>query len=132
MSLFNNVTIVGNVTRDSESRKFSKKDGKEGSVTRFSIANNRKYGETESTVFLDVEYYDKEVSFTKGERVLVEGEIRDGSYQSKDGTQVSKIKIVANGVFPFSSPKKDNAIVKQTAAKSTPKAVEEVADEAPL
>lgn len=130
MSVFNHLTVVGNVTRDSELRNFKKRNGDESSVVSLTVAVNRKFGDKESTVFLDVEYFGKDVSFLKGQRVLVEGELVDGSYETKDGNKVNKVKVVAVGVYDFSSGKKvaveQKPVVKQAKKQAV---VEEVDDD---
>lgn len=131
MSVFNSLVIVGNVTRDSEVRKFTKKDGTDSSVVTFGVANNRKVGpDKEEVLFLDVDYFGKEITLKKGQRVLLEGELRDGSYTNKEGVKVSKVKVIAHGVYEFSSAKPATSPAPESKkAPSTKRAVEEVSDQ---
>lgn len=127
MSVFNDLKIVGNVTRDSEVRKFTGKNG-ENKLTTFGFAHNYKVGDKEETIFFDVDVFGKELSFSKGQRVLVEGSIRDGSYTNKEGEKVNKTKISAVGVYEFGSSK----TAAKTSVPSKAKApVEEVSSDDP-
>lgn len=98
----NNVSIMGNLTRDPEMRYTQSGKG----VCNISIANNRVYtanGEKKT----EVSYFDVEVwgvvaencvkYLKKGRGVIVEGRLKQDRWE-KDGKTQSKVKISANAV----------------------------------
>jgi single-strand DNA-binding protein len=109
----NNVSIMGNLTRDPEIKHIS--SGK--AVCGLSIANNRvfiKNGEKVS----EVSYFDVDVwgitaencskYLTKGNGIIVEGRLRQDRWE-KDGKTQSRVKITANAVHFL--PKKHNQAI---------------------
>jgi len=103
----NNVTIVGNLTRDPELR-FTPNGTP---VAGFGIAVNKRYqnkstGEWESEAdFFNVSVWFKLAencaeSLSKGDRVLISGRISQDSWDDKDGQKRSTYRIVANIVAP--------------------------------
>lgn len=73
------------------------------SVTSFSLAVDRGFGEKKKTVWLNVEAWDKTaeaiVRLTgQGKRVIVTGELDEDSWQDQQGGKRSRIKVIANRV----------------------------------
>src|SRR5436190_23665842 len=98
----NNVSIMGNLTRDPEMRYTQSGKG----VCNLSIANNRVYvanGEKKT----EVSYFDVEVwgavaencvkYLKKGRGVIVEGRLKQDRWE-KEGKTQSKVKISANNI----------------------------------
>lgn len=103
----NNITILGNLTRDPELR-FTPNGT---AVVSFGLAVNRNIqnktsGEWETQVdFFNVTAWYKLAencaeSLNKGDRVLVSGRIAQDSWESKEGQKRSTVRIVANVVAP--------------------------------
>jgi single-strand DNA-binding protein len=103
----NNVTILGNLTRDPELR-FTPNGT---AVVSFGIAVNRNIqnktsGEWETQVdFFNVTAWFKLAencaeSLSKGDRVLVSGRLSQDSWEGKDGQKRSSVRIIASVVAP--------------------------------
>ena len=103
----NNITILGNITRDPELR-FTPSGT---AVASFGLAVNRNIqnknsGEWETQVdFFNVTAWYKLAencaeSLSKGDRVLVSGRLSQDSWESKDGQKRSTVKIIANVIAP--------------------------------
>ena len=100
---FNQVTLMGNLTRDPELR--STPNGQ--SVCSFSLALNRSYKGAdgnwqEATDFVDVVAWgplgERVAQYlTKGRPALVAGRLQSSSWE-KDGQKRSKVEVVANDV----------------------------------
>ena len=112
MSL-NNVSMIGNLTRDPEMRYTAA--GK--AVCNLSIAHNRIYSKGgEKTT--EVSYFDVEVwgviaencvkYLSKGSGVAVEGRLRQDRWE-KDGKTQSRVRIVANNVHFLAKKQRDGA-----------------------
>lgn len=102
----NNVTVVGNLTREPELRYTPSG----AAVTKFGLAVNRSYnnrnGErVEQTDFFDVTAW-RELgeniaeSLSTGSRVLVTGRLQQDRWENDSGEKRSKITIVADEVGP--------------------------------
>lgn len=100
-----NIVIVrGNLVRDPEIRSIST-GGKDTSVVNFTVATSREYTKANGTKdkitsFIPCEAWDTGAeiigkSFNKGDLVLVEGSIRNDSWE-KDGVKHSSLKIRVN------------------------------------
>ena len=103
----NNITILGNITRDPELR-FTPSGT---AVVNFGLAVNRNVQnknsgewETEADFFNVTAWYklaeNCAESLTKGDRVLVSGRLSQDSWEDKDGQKRSTVKIVANVIAP--------------------------------
>jgi single-strand DNA-binding protein len=95
---FNQVAIAGNLTRDPVLRYTQA--GK--AVADFGLAINEKYGETESTVYVDVTCWGRTAELvteylTKGSSALVAGRLSFDSWE-KDGVKRSKLFVTAERV----------------------------------
>ena len=100
-----NITLLkGNLARDPELRTVTT-GGKQTSVVNFTVATSREYtkanGEKDKiTSFINCEAWDSgaEVigsSFKKGDLVLIEGSLRNDSWE-KDGVKHSTLKVRVN------------------------------------
>ena len=103
----NNVSVVGNATRDPELRFTPSGQA----IATFGIAVNRSWrnkqsNEWEEAVsFFDVTCWAQMAenvaeSVTKGTRVLVSGRLEQRSWETNDGEKRSKIEIVADEIAP--------------------------------
>jgi single-strand DNA-binding protein len=103
----NNITILGNITRDPELR-FTPSGT---AVVSFGLAVNRniqnkKSGEWQTEVdFFNVTAWYKLAencaeSLGKGDRVLVSGRLSQDSWEDKEGQKRSTVKIIASVVAP--------------------------------
>ena len=103
----NNVTLVGNVTRDPEIRYTPSGQ----TVATFGLAVNRRWqnrqtNEWEEQVsFFDVKCWAQMAenvsdSITRGTRVIVSGRLEQRSWETDNGEKRSKIEVVADEVAP--------------------------------
>lgn len=100
----NLVIIRGNLARDPEIRTVNT-NGRETSVVNFTIATSREFtkanGETDKiTTFVQCEAWDTGAqaiadSLAKGDLVMVEGSLRNDSWE-KDGVKHSTLKVRVN------------------------------------
>ena len=107
MAQGNNVTLVGNVTRDPELRFTA--SGQQ--LAQFGLAVNRRWqnrqtNEWEEAVsFFDVVCWREMAenvseSVSKGTRVIVTGRLEQRSWESQEGDKRSKIEVIADEVGP--------------------------------
>ena len=102
MSFGNDVTLVGNCTRDPELR-FTPGGM---AVAQIGLAHNRKRGDTEEEVhFFDVTAYgtlaeNLAETVVRGMRVVVVGRLDYRSWETQDGDKRSKVEVVADEVSP--------------------------------
>jgi single-strand DNA-binding protein len=124
----NNVTLVGRLTRDPET-KFT---GKGQAMCRFDIAVNRRYKGTDGSWKDDVSYVPVVVwgdaasrcgeRLKKGSPVHVEGRLQSRSWETKDGQKRNSLEVIARRVqflskaSDDSTPEKPDAPVSETAA----------------
>ena len=103
----NNITLMGNVTRDPELRFTPSGQG----VASFGLAVNRRWqnrqtNEWEEAVsFFDVVAWGTlgeniSESLTKGTRVIVVGRLDQRSWETENGEKRSKVEIVADEIGP--------------------------------
>ena len=103
----NEITLVGNVTRDPELR-FTPSGA---ATASFGIAVNRRYKEpgsdkwSEETSFFDVTCWRElaeNVSATleRGARAIVVGRLQQRTWEGSDGEKRSKVEIVADSIGP--------------------------------
>ncbi len=94
---FNKVVLVGRLTRDPEFKMVGS-----SSLVNFSIANGRTYvsnGEKkEETSFIDCEAWGKLADIfknytKKGKQVLIEGRLKQSTWDTPDGKKASRIKV---------------------------------------
>lgn len=105
----NQVILMGRLTRDPETR--TTPSGK--SVTSFSIAVDRQTQDDQAD-FFDVTAWEKlgelvSQYLSKGRRVLVQGRLRQDSWDDKDtGKKRSKVDVVATDVTFLDGPSGDS------------------------
>ena len=108
----NQVTIIGNLTKAPDMRQTT--SGK--TVCSLTIAVNRRYkgadGKTTAD-FFSVQAWEKLAELCaryldKGSKVFISGELRNRSYEAKDGSKRTVTEIIANEV-EFLSPKTEPA-----------------------
>lgn len=96
MASFNQITVVGNCTRDPETRQAGNSQ-----VCKTGVAVSHKFSGKEETLFLNVVIWGKtgEIAqqyLTKGSQVLFSGRLACNTYEAKDGTKKQDWHIVAN------------------------------------
>ena len=103
----NNVTLVGNVTRDPELRYTASGQA----MAKFGLAVNRRWQNRqtqaweEATSFFDIVAWREMAenigeSVQKGSRVLVTGRLEQRSWESQEGDKRSTVEVVADEVGP--------------------------------
>lgn len=111
MPAYNRVTLVGNLTRDPETRHLDGANGASTTVTEFGLAVSRKFrtssGEDrEEVLFIDCAAFGKNAETLgafarKGRLMLVEGRLRLDAWDDKvTGARRSKISVVVEN-FQF-------------------------------
>jgi single-strand DNA-binding protein len=105
--MLNKVLLIGNLTRDPES-----KDIKENILCKFSLAIN-KTSDRENTVFIDVDAWNKTGKacadfLKKGSRVLVEGKLKFENWTSAEGQRRNKISVTASSVKFLNRPEEES------------------------
>jgi single-strand DNA-binding protein len=106
----NQVILMGRLTRDPEVRTTT--TGK--TITSFSIAVDRG-GQEDAADFFDVTAWEKlgelvSQYLSKGRRCLVQGRLRQDSWDDKEtGKKRSKVEVVATDVTFLDGPSGDNA-----------------------
>lgn len=115
-----NITIVGRLTRDPETRTIKTKHG-ESSVTSFAIAVNTKRGGEKKVSFFDCQAFGGagttiESWCKKGNELTVAGQIDIEKWEDKDGNQRTTPKVTVRD-FAFISSQQDNAVVVDTTTK---------------
>jgi single-strand DNA-binding protein len=100
----NKVILIGHLGRDAET-KFTPGGT---SVTKFSVATNRRWKDQQSGEWKDETDWSNVVLWkgenvanylTKGKQVYVEGRLRNRSYEDKDGKKVYATEVVAEDVI---------------------------------
>lgn len=103
MASFNEVLLMGNLTRDPE-LKFTSNGN---ALCKFGLAVNRKYkqGEEwkEDVCFVDITVWGKQAEncaeyLSKGRPVFLSGRLSFNSWETDDGQKRSKLEVVANTV----------------------------------
>ena len=94
--LNNRVTLKGNLTRDPEYKTISEKN-----LVTFRIAVNESIGNgKEETVFMDIDgwgshaEYSQNVELSKGDRVIVDGRLRQRTWEDKDGNSRTSYSVL--------------------------------------
>ena len=117
MSSFNKVVLMGNLTRDPETRYTQNQN----CVCKTGIAVDSGWGDNASTTFVDVTIFGKRGEafsryMEKGSLALVEGELRLDTWEDKNsGQKRQKLYVVANswefcgGDKPKESPAEEPA-----------------------
>ena len=117
----NQVILMGRLTRDPETR--TTPSGK--TVTSFSVAVDRQ-GQDDQADFFDVTAWEKtgelvQQYLSKGRRVLIQGRLRQDSWDDKDtGKKRSKVEVVANDVTFLDGPSGEGGGNGGSSASSAP------------
>lgn len=120
-----NITLLsGNLTRDPELRKIQSGD-RTVAVVNFTIAVSREYTKASGdkdkvTTFINCEAWDSgaEViaeSFKKGDLVMVEGSLRNDSWE-KDGVKHSTLRVRVNNFSKITKVSKNRSHDSETVA----------------
>jgi single-strand DNA-binding protein len=112
----NIVLLRGNLARDPELRTVNT-GGKQTSVVNFTVATSREFTRANGTKdkitsFISCEAWDSgaeaiKASFAKGDLVLVEGSLRNDSWE-KDGVKHSSLKVRVNNFSKITKLKRRN------------------------
>lgn len=114
-----NITLLrGNLARDPELRTVNP-GGKQTSVVNFTVAVSREYtkasGEKDKiTSFINCEAWDSGAemiaeSFKKGDLVMIEGSLRNDSWE-KDGVKHSSLKVRVNNFSKITKLSRSNKV----------------------
>ena len=114
----NYVSMIGRLTKTPDIRQTN--TGK--NVCTFTLAVNRRYKDAQGNAtadFFTVQAWEKLAELCaryldKGSKVFVSGELRNRSYEAKDGTKRTVTEIIANEV-EFLTPKSESAPAGSTA-----------------
>jgi single-strand DNA-binding protein len=127
--LIMNISILrGNLARDPDLRKVNT-GGKQTSVVNFTIAVSREYtknnGEKDKiTSFINCEAWDTGAdiigaSFKKGDLVLVEGSLRNDTWE-KDGVKHSSLKVRVNNFSKITKLSKNKPVNEEESEVAEP------------
>ena len=114
-SSLNKITLIGNLGRAPELRYTPQ--GKAVATLSVATSNRRKNKKTSEwedepqwhrVTLLSEQAEYAAAKLTKGRTVLVEGSIRYGSYENKDGVRIQTVEILATNIEPF-GPKKPSS-----------------------
>jgi len=130
----NQVILMGRLTRDPEQR--TTPSGK--TVVSFSLAVDR-VGQDDQADFFDITAWEKLGELvmqylSKGRRVLVQGRLRQDSWEDKEtGKKRSRVEVTASDVTFLDGPSDSQGGGSSAPAKSTPKEeVVESVDDKPI
>lgn len=106
----NVVSLIGRLTKDVEVRVAQTQKGENMTISRFSLAVDRK-GKDAGTDFINCVAFGKNGEFAekylaKGLKIGIVGEIRTGSYDGKDGKKVYTTDVIVNS-YTFCESRKD-------------------------
>jgi len=114
MSSFNKVILLGNLTRDPESRTLSSGT----KVCTLSLATNRKFRtadgeEKEEVTFCEVDAFGKrgevlQQYLHKGSPIHIEGRLRLQMWETNDGQKRSKLTVVLENFQFLNDPKRSD------------------------
>lgn len=140
MASLNRVTLIGNLTKDPETR-FTPNGAQ---VLSFDIAVNHRYKDQsgnfqEETLFIRVNVWGKQAEvcsqvLSKGKSVYVEGRLRSRSWETSDGQKRSTIEVQATpfSVYPLEKLPKSAGVPGSTPTASTPGEIESGEDSVPF
>lgn len=103
MASFNEVFLMGNLTRDPELRFTSNGSA----LCKFGLAVNRKYKSgdewKEDVCFVDITVWGKQAEncseyLSKGRPIFLSGRLQLNQWETDDGQKRSKLEVVANNV----------------------------------
>lgn len=100
----NAITFSGKVFSVSDERKF----GKDGRIRDIRMSQSKKKGEEWETQWISVTTFNKTADLCadlqKGDRIVVQGELKYEEWTDKEGNKRSQHKINANLVHKYSVP----------------------------
>ena len=106
--LNNRVILKGNLTRDPEYKIVSERD-----LVSFRVAVNESIGNgKEETVYMDVDGwgshagYAKNVSLVKGDRVIIDGRLRQRNWEDKNGASRTSYSVLPSTFSKVVKPTK--------------------------
>jgi single-strand DNA-binding protein len=106
--LNNRVLLKGNLTKDPEYKTVSDKD-----LVTFRIAVNESVGNgKEETIYLDVDgwgshaAYSKNVNLIKGDRVIIDGRLRQRDWEDKTGVNRTSYSVLPSTFSKVVKPTK--------------------------
>ena len=121
--LNNRIILKGNLTKDPEYKTFSEKE-----LLTFRLAVNESIGNgKEETTYLDVDgwgshaSYAQNVTLSKGDRVIVDGRLRQRNWVDKNGASRTSYSVLASTFSKVVKP----INMKTTASKSSSVSEEE-------
>tara|TARA_R110002020_G_scaffold287639_1_gene503136 strand:- start:4 stop:381 length:378 start_codon:yes stop_codon:yes gene_type:complete len=121
--LNNRIILKGNLTKDPEYKVFSEKE-----LLTFRLAVNESIGNgKEETTYLDVDgwgshaSYAQNVTLSKGDRVIVDGRLRQRNWEDKNGASRTSYSVLASTFSKVVKPTN----MKTTASKSSSVSEEE-------
>ena len=105
MPQINDVRLSGRVTRDATVRTINAGL----SVTEFSLAVDKGFGDKKQTMFVQVEAWDKtgeraEAECKKGVAVIIDGELWRSEYTDREGKKQSKTRVTARRIHTLEWP----------------------------
>ena len=94
--LNNRIILKGNLTKDPEYKTVSEKE-----LVTFRIAVNESLGSgKEETIYLDIDgwgthaEYSRNVDLSKGDRVIIDGRLRQRNWEDKDGNSRTSYSVL--------------------------------------
>lgn len=129
----NQVILMGRLTRDPEQRSTS--TGK--TIVSFGIAVDR-VGQDDTADFFNVTAWEKLGELVakylgKGSRVLIQGRLRQDSWDDKEtGKKQSRVEVVATDVTFLDSPKEGGSSQSSSSSKKTEDVIIEDIDDKPI
>ena len=99
--LNNRIFLNGNLTRDPEYKTISNANG-DSDLVAFRVAVNENIGGREETVYFDIDgwnshsKYAQSVLLSKGDRVIIDGRIRQREWTDKNGSARTSFSVVPN------------------------------------
>jgi len=99
--LNNRIFLKGNLTRDPEYKTITNANG-DSDLVAFRVAVNENIGGREETVYFDVDgwnshsKYAQSVLLSKGDRVIIDGRIRQREWTDKNGSARTSFSVVPN------------------------------------
>jgi single-strand DNA-binding protein len=108
--LNNRVQLKGNLTKDPEYKNVSDRD-----LVSFRIAVNERIGkEKEETIYLDVDgwgshaTYAQNVSLSKGDRVVVDGRLRQRNWEDNNGVKRTAYSVLPSTFSKVVKPQRES------------------------
>ncbi len=118
MAYFHQITVIGNLIRDMETRY--SKDGL--AIAKSALALQSGYGDRKKTLFLNFTLFGKAAEATanmkKGDPILVQGQLEENVWKDKDGKERKAIQINAQS-FQFMGAKSGGSAVKKQPTQDT-------------